>query len=88
MRPRRWAPVEDASDWFQVAFPRTLAVAERLWSPRDVTNSSEAIRRAAKLRCRYLSRGLAIPPVRYGLISGEDGDFCPTLPPFSYEAPY
>ena len=81
-----WAPVEDGSNWFQVTFPRTLAVAERLWSPRTTTNVTSAKARGADLRCRYLARGLAIPPVHYGI--GKGGDYCPTPAPFSYKAPY
>ena len=83
-----WAPVEDASNWFQVTFSRSLAVAERLWSPVDVRNTTDALHRGAKLRCRMLSRGLDVAPVLYGLIAGESGDYCPTTAPFHYDAPY
>ena len=81
-----WAPVEDGSNWLQVSFPRTLAVAERLWSPRTTRNLTSALTRGAALRCRYLARGLNVPPVIYGI--GHGGDYCPTPATISYRAPY
>jgi hexosaminidase len=71
-------------------FPRALAVAERLWSPRDTRNTTDAAERVSSLRCRFLSRGLPIPPVNSGGwgAGGLDGDFCPTPARFNYRAPY
>ena len=85
-----WAPMQDSANFLTTAFPRTLAVAERLWSPREVRNATDAVIRAAAVRCRFLVRGLPIPPVNAGGWGAGtlDGDFCPTPASFNYRAPY
>lgn len=85
-----WAPMQDSANFMTTTFPRALAVAERLWSPRDTRNTTDAAERVSSLRCRFLSRGLPIPPVNSGGwgAGGLDGDFCPTPARFNYRAPY
>ena len=40
-----------------------MAVAERLWSAKDMNNSTEAQYRFVAQRCRMLDRGLRFQPV-------------------------
>lgn len=85
-----WAPFQDSTNFMTATFPRALAVAERLWSPRATRNATDAVVRAASLRCRLLARGLNIPPVNSGGwgAGGLDGDFCPTPFVLQYAPPY
>lgn len=55
------------------AFPRAAAVAERLWSARDVIDVSDARVRLHEWRCRLLRRGLPTGPVAGGVPSGATG---------------
>ena len=34
-----WAPFQDSTNFMTATFPRALAVAERLWSPRATRNA-------------------------------------------------
>lgn len=43
---------------------RASAVAERLWSAKDVKSSSSAIPRLDDQRCRMLKRGIRVEPVQ------------------------
>lgn len=45
-------------------WPRTCAVAERVWSPKDVTNISNAEKRLILHRCRMNRRGINAGPIR------------------------
>jgi len=47
----------------QVTYPRANAVAERLWSPKTVNDSNEALNRMLIHHCRMLSRGIRAGPV-------------------------
>jgi hypothetical protein len=53
-------------------WPRASAVAERLWSPATVNDSSEAAQRLARFRCRLASDGLPVGPVWSDYCSGDD----------------
>eukprot|EP01044_Picomonas_judraskeda_P001705 COSAG03_NODE_107_length_12621_cov_360.337087_14_plen_164_part_00 len=48
------------------AFPGACAVAERLWSPMEVTNVTTASPRLARQRCRMLERGVDVTPLQPG----------------------
>ena len=63
------------------AFPRSYAVAERLWSAQTVRDVPDAKRRLHALRCLLLGRGLMIAPAVQSSVGGVDGSepwgFCP-----------
>jgi len=57
-----WGPVTGPAPGLLVtAFPRVLAVAERLWSARDVVDPQLAESSYNWMWCQLLSRGLALP---------------------------
>ena len=60
-----WGETVDASDLQQTVWPRLAAIAEKLWSPRDKTKSSDAREAALEnFRCNVLmERGVAAAPV-------------------------
>ena len=60
-----WGETVDASDLQQTVWPRLAAIAEKLWSPRDKTKSSNAREAALEnFRCNVLmERGVAAAPV-------------------------
>lgn len=77
-----WNPFEDGTNYLANAFPRAYAVAERLWSARDVRDVPDAMRRMHALRCLLLGRGLMIAPAVQSSVGGVDGankpwGFCP-----------
>jgi len=45
-------------------WPRTCGIAERLWSPRTVTDEDSAYNRISAHRCRMVNRGIMAGPVR------------------------
>ena len=47
----------------QVVYPRAQSVAERLWSPKTVNSTAEALDRMLIQHCRMLSRGFLPGPV-------------------------
>ena len=49
--------IDDANVDFWV-WPRTAAMAERLWSPKNNSNAEDAFPRLAAQRCRMLQRGI------------------------------
>eukprot|EP01134_Creolimax_fragrantissima_P004310 CFRG4310T1 len=53
-----WGEYVDGANIIQRAFPRTSAVAERLWSDRSVTNIEDATKRLREFRCKLLVRGI------------------------------
>ena len=59
-----WSEQVDAVNALVQAWPRASAVAERLWSPRNVTDLADAARRLAGLRCRMLHwHGVTSAPI-------------------------
>ena len=59
----QWGETVDTSDALQTIWPRLGAIAERLWSPRSVTNSHETKMRMQGFRCLLNQRGIAAAPV-------------------------
>lgn len=47
-------------------WPRAAAVAERLWSPQNVTSESDAFARILKHNCRLATRGMAVDMIAPG----------------------
>jgi hexosaminidase len=58
-----WGETVDASDIEQTVWPRLGAIAERLWSNRNLTQSTWALPRIEKFRCLLNRRGVAAAPV-------------------------
>ncbi|EIE23444.1 putative beta-N-acetylhexosaminidase [Coccomyxa subellipsoidea C-169] len=65
-----WGEWVDGSNLMERTWPRAAAVAERLWSARDVRDVDAARPRIAEHRCRMLARGLAASP-------GTGPGYCP-----------
>ena len=61
----------DATNLVSRVFPYGCAIAERLWSPRNVTSAEKAAPRIHEHRCRMLARGLPAEPA-------NGPSFCPT----------
>lgn len=66
-----WGEYIDAVNSVNRVWPRAAAVAERLWSPADVTDVQDAAVRLADVRCRMLSRGIAAQSMGPGFCPGE-----------------
>ena len=64
-----WGEYVDATNVIQRSFGRGFAVAERLWSNKDVNNVKSALPRIWEHQCRYLRRGIPAQPV-------TDSRFC------------
>lgn len=59
-----WGETVDPSDLQQTVWPRMAAIAERLWSPREVVgNIADAHPRIEYFRCLLNRRGIAAAPV-------------------------
>lgn len=58
-----WGETVDASDLDQTIWPRMAAIAERLWSPRDLNDADAALPRLHSFRCLLNRRGVAAAPV-------------------------
>jgi len=61
-----WGEHVDPSDFEFTVWPRLAAIAERLWSDREVNSTAEAQPRLETFRCRLLSRG-----VHTGIVGGS-----------------
>jgi hexosaminidase len=57
-----WGEYVDGTNVIPRTWPRTVAVAERLWSARDVTNINDAADRIEQQRCRMIRRGINAEP--------------------------
>lgn len=62
-----WAEYVDKSNLMSRMWPRASAIAERLWSPVDVTDVTEASYRLHQQRCRMLNRGINAEPIWKGV---------------------
>ena len=58
-----WGETADPSDVIQTIWPGMAAIAERLWSPKDVTDTETAEPRLQAFRCLMESRGVAMAPI-------------------------
>jgi len=58
-----WGEYVDATNILQRSFGRSFAVAERLWSHKNVRDVKEALPRIWEHRCRYVLRGIPAEPV-------------------------
>ena len=61
-----WGETVDASDIQQTVWPRLSAISERLWSPRNLTDTADAKDRIQSFRCLLNRRGIAAAPVDNG----------------------
>jgi len=57
-----WGETVDVSDIEQTIWPRMGAIAERLWSPREVNDTAKAEPRYAYFRCLLNQRGVEAAP--------------------------
>ncbi|XP_049593318.1 beta-hexosaminidase subunit beta isoform X1 [Syngnathus scovelli] len=58
-----WGEYVDATNLTPRLWPRASAVAERLWSAKDVTDVNDAYARLSSHRCRLVERGIAAEPL-------------------------
>uniref|UniRef100_A0A673CH09 Beta-hexosaminidase n=1 Tax=Sphaeramia orbicularis TaxID=375764 RepID=A0A673CH09_9TELE len=58
-----WGEYVDATNLTPRLWPRASAVAERLWSAKDVTDISDAFNRLSAHRCRMVERDIPAEPL-------------------------
>ncbi|XP_068429941.1 beta-hexosaminidase subunit beta-like isoform X2 [Clinocottus analis] len=58
-----WGEYVDATNLTPRLWPRASAVAERLWSAKDVTDVNDAYNRLSVHRCRMVERGIPAQPL-------------------------
>jgi hexosaminidase len=58
-----WLEFVDSTNVIGRVWPRTFAIAERLWSAIDLTDPHAATPRFEEHRCRYLRRGIPATPM-------------------------
>ncbi|XP_037608795.1 beta-hexosaminidase subunit beta isoform X2 [Sebastes umbrosus] len=58
-----WGEYVDATNLTPRLWPRASAVAERLWSAKDVTDINDAFNRLSLHRCRMVERGIPAEPL-------------------------
>jgi len=61
-----WGEYVDSTNILPRLWPRAGAVAERLWSQKDVRDTNDATYRLHQQRCRLLQRGIPAEPVWKG----------------------
>eukprot|EP00051_Salpingoeca_urceolata_P015671 m.204484 g.204484 ORF g.204484 m.204484 type:complete len:826 (+) comp18472_c1_seq1:2099-4576(+) len=89
-----WGEACDATNIIPRLWPRLSAVSERLWSPANVTDTTDAARRFHTHRCLMRQRGLAASPiglfepaVASGRASWQSRGWCPADIDFDYNPP-
>lgn len=63
-----WGEYVDGTNVIPRTWPRTVAVAERLWSAKDVTDIPDAADRIEQQRCRMIKRGINAEPDRKSVV--------------------
>jgi len=58
-----WGEFVNSFNLIPRLWPRASAVAERLWSPAEVTDTTEAAPRLQEMECRMMQRGYTVEPV-------------------------
>ncbi|KAL0965232.1 hypothetical protein UPYG_G00278520 [Umbra pygmaea] len=66
-----WGEYVDGSNLTPRLWPRASAVAERLWSDKDVRDLNDAYNRLLKHRCRMVQRGIPAEPLISGYCAQE-----------------
>ncbi|KAM8960831.1 beta-hexosaminidase subunit beta-like [Pelodytes ibericus] len=66
-----WGEYVDATNLTPRLWPRAGAVAERLWSAKQVTSVEDAYNRLVKHRCRMVRRGIEAEPLYVGYCEDE-----------------
>nr|XP_020469241.1 beta-hexosaminidase subunit beta isoform X2 [Monopterus albus] len=66
-----WGEYVDATNLTPRLWPRASAVAERLWSSKDVTDINDAFSRLSMHRCRMVERGIPAEPLVTGYCTHE-----------------
>uniref|UniRef100_A0A6B2L2T5 Beta-hexosaminidase n=1 Tax=Arcella intermedia TaxID=1963864 RepID=A0A6B2L2T5_9EUKA len=61
-----WSETVDNTNFHQKVWTRVSAIAERLWSPKTVTDQEDAVMRLSHHRCRYNVRGIPAEPFQPG----------------------
>ncbi|CAG5116733.1 unnamed protein product, partial [Candidula unifasciata] len=61
-----WTEYIDENNLLQTAWPRAAAVAERLWSPANITSTDDAAFRLDQHRCRLIRQGIPAAPISPG----------------------
>ena len=61
-----WGEHADPSNLLVRLFPRAAALGERLTAPRSLRNTTEALPRLLRHRCRLIQRGISAPPLQPG----------------------
>ncbi|MBN3277922.1 HEXB hexosaminidase, partial [Polyodon spathula] len=68
-----WGEFVDATNLTPRLWPRASAVAERLWSDKDVRDIDDAYSRLSQHRCRMVQRGIPAEPLFVGHCDYEYG---------------
>ena len=58
-----WGETADPSDVLATVWPNLAAIAERLWSARDVRDVDAARPRLERFRCLLMERGIPVTAV-------------------------
>lgn len=66
-----WAEYADATNLEAQLWPRGAAVAERLWSPELINDTTAAAPRLAAHRCRLVQRGFSASPIGPGFCNPQ-----------------
>ncbi|XP_047426479.1 beta-hexosaminidase subunit beta isoform X2 [Mugil cephalus] len=70
-----WGEFVDATNLTPRLWPRASAVAERLWSAKEVTDVNDAYSRLSAHRCRMVARGIPAEPLFSSFCPREYGGF-------------
>ena len=83
-----WAEFVDSTNFLSRTWPRASAVAERAWSTKDTTDTSDAQIRLQEFRCKLLKRGIPAEPISNGGAPPANGAFCDEEWKFEYDPPF